>query len=118
MNQSFLSIVIGVAVFTAAILLVQAAVAGYGAYRRRFTDHARTRLKEAFVFVDPNKLFLLTVLGTVVVPPVLWVLTGNLVLPIGMAVLALALPRVAFVVINRKRRLRICLLYTSPSPRD
>jgi tight adherence protein B len=108
-SQNGLTILVGVVACVAAILLLQVAVAGYSAYRRRFTAMARSRLEEAFVFTDPNKLFMLTIVGTVVLPPVVWLLTGNLVLPILIAVLAIALPRIALTVINRRRRLKLVL---------
>jgi tight adherence protein B len=109
MNPNLMIIVIGAAAFTAAILLIQAAAAGYAAYRRRFTDMARSRLEEAFVFTDPNKLFALTIVGTVFIPPLLWFLTGGLGLPIIVAVLVIVGPRIAFAVINKRRRLKIVM---------
>jgi len=69
MNQSLLIAVIGLAVCTAAILLLRAGVAGFAAYQRRFTNMARTRLEEAFLFIDPGKFSILSTLGVVVVPP-------------------------------------------------
>jgi len=102
-----MSLVVGLAAFGATFLLLHTAVAGYHAYRRRFTHHARSRLEEAFVFVDPHKLFLLTIVGAVAVPPLLWLLTGSIVLPILAGLMAFVLPRVGFGVINRRRRLKI-----------
>lgn len=109
MNQNLTIIVIGLAAFVAPILLLQAASAGYAAYRRRFTNLARSRLEEAFLFVDPNKLWVLTLVGLLVLPPLLWLLTGGPVLPIAAAVLVIALPRIAFGVINKRRRAKIVL---------
>ncbi len=109
MNQNLTVIVIGLAAFAAPILLLQAASAGYAAYRRRFTNLARSRLEEAFLFIDPNKLWLLTIIGVIVLPPLLWLLTGGPVLPIAAAIVAIAMPRIAFIVINRRRRAKIVL---------
>jgi tight adherence protein B len=100
-------LIIGAAAFTAAFLLLHAATAGYSAYQRRFTTLARSRLEEAFVFIDPNKVFLLTIVGTVVVPPLLWFLTGARVLAVLVAVLAIVGPRIGFRVINGRRRTKI-----------
>ena len=99
--------VIGAAAFGGAMLMLHAAIAGFSSYQRRFTTHARNRLEEAFVFIDPNKLFLVTILGTVVVPPVLWMLTGSAGLAILVVVLAIAGPRISFRVINSRRRIKI-----------
>jgi tight adherence protein B len=108
-NQTLLILVIGAAAFTAAFMMLHAAMAGYSAYRRRFTDVARSRLEEAFVFIDPNRVFLLTIVGAVVVPFGLWLLTGDLAWPIVIAVAAFAGPRVAYALINRRRRLKMVM---------
>ena len=109
MNQNMLIVLICLTAFTGVILFMQVAVAGYAAYRSRFTDMARSRLEESFVFTDPNRLFALTILGTVVAPPLLWFLTGGFVLPIAVAVLAIVAPRIAFAVIAKRRRLKIVM---------
>ena len=109
MSLAVTTAVIAVAAFGGTILLLQTALAGYHAYRRHFTDNARRRLEEAFLFVDPNRLFVLSLLGTLVVPPLLWFLTASPVLPVLAGVLALVLPRIAFTMISRRRRLKIVL---------
>jgi tight adherence protein B len=109
MNQSLITLVIGALSLAATLLLLQAAVSGYGAYRRRFTDEARSQLEGAFVFIDPERVLLLTVFGAVVVPPVLWLLTGQILLPAVVAVLAIVLPSVAYALIHRRRRAQIVL---------
>ena len=65
MNQTLMIVIIGAAAFTAAFMLLHAATAGCAAYQRRFTDQARNQLEEAFIFINPNKVFLLTIVGTV-----------------------------------------------------
>ena len=107
MNPSLLSVVIGIAAFGAAFLLVHTAVAGYRGYRRRFTTDARSRLEEAFLFVDPQKLFLLTLAGALLIPAFLWVLTRNPVLAVLGGLMTFALPRIALKVINRRRRVKL-----------
>jgi tight adherence protein B len=102
-----MSLIIGAAVFLAAFMLLHAAKAGVAAYQRRFTTHARSRLEEAFVFINPNKLFLFSIGGTVFAPLLAWLLTGNLALAILAGAFAMALPRISFVVINQRRRLKI-----------
>ena len=98
---------IGAAAFGAAFLLLYAATGAYAGYRQRFTQMARSGLEEAFVFTDPNRLFLASILCTLVVPPLLWLLTHNLVLPLGAAVMIIAMPRVAFKMMNGRRRLKL-----------
>jgi tight adherence protein B len=108
-NQTLMIVIIGAAAFAAAFMLLHAATAGCGAYHRRFTTVARNRLEEAFVFIDPNRVFLLSIVGTLVVPPLLWWLTGSHLLPIFTAVLAIAMPRISFSVMNKRRRKKIVL---------
>ena len=109
MNHNMMILVIGVVAFAAAFMLLHAAVAGYTAYQRRFTTAARNQLEEAFVFIDPNKLFWLKNLATIAAPLVLWLLTGGVVLPVLLAVLIVALPKIGFAVMNRRRRLKIVM---------
>jgi tight adherence protein B len=107
LQQQVMVWVIGAAAFAAAFLLLHAATAAYTSYQRRFTQVARNRLEEAFIFTDPKKLFLLTIVGTVVIPPLLWFLTGSVLMPVVLAVLAIVLPRLALGVIHKRRRLKI-----------
>jgi tight adherence protein B len=107
MNTTVMTLLIGGAAFAAAFMLLHAAKAGVAAYQRRFTTHARGRLEEAFVFINPNKVFLLSIGGTVLAPLLVWIVTGNPALAILAAVLALALPRISFALINRRRRLKM-----------
>jgi tight adherence protein B len=107
MNSTLMTAVVGVAAFAAAFMLLHAAATAYAAYRRRFTHHARSRLDEAFLFFDPHKLFYLTIGAAFGLPPLLWFLTGSVALPVLIGVLVFVLPRIAFGVINRKRRLKI-----------
>ena len=107
MSPTLMILIIGAAVFSAAFLLLHAGTAGYAAYQRRFTTLARSRLEEAFVFIDPNKVFLLTMVGALVVPLLLWFLTGARLLAVVVAVLAIVMPRISFRVINSRRRTKI-----------
>jgi len=107
MNRMLMTLVIGLATTGAALLLIRAGMAGYAAYRRRFTDNARSKLEEAFLFFDPHKVFSVAVIGAVVGPILLWFVTGSFVLAVGALILAIALPRVAFAVINKRRRAQL-----------
>ncbi len=107
MNPSLMMVVSGLVFIGAAILLVKVATAVYGGYRQRFTEVARSRMEEAFVFVDPGKVFGLTMICTAVIPLLLWFLTGSFVLPVLAVVLINVAPRVYFKVKNKRRRLQI-----------
>jgi tight adherence protein B len=109
MNQTLMTLIVAAAVFAGAFLMWHVAAAGGSAYHRRFTDAARSRLEEAFVFVNPNYIFMAMLAGAVLVPLGIWLLTGELVWPVIIAVVALCLPKVALARINRKRRLKMVI---------
>ena len=109
MNPTLISGLISVSAFVGAFMMLHAVVAAFNAYRRHFTNHARGRLEEAFLFVDPHKLFVASLVGTFVLPPLLWLLTGAVVLAVLVGALAIALPRIALGVINRRRRRKLVL---------
>ena len=107
MNTTLLIVIIGIMATGAILLLIRVGIAAYAAYRQRFTSQARSQLEEAFVFFDPSKLFGLSIVCTVVVPPILWLLTGNVVLAVLVAVVAIAAPRITLKVINKRRRAKL-----------
>lgn len=107
MSPLILSIVIGVAALGAVLMGCKLAMAGLNLYRARFTDNARSKLEEAYIFLDPSKLFVLTIAGVLVLPPLVWFLTGNAFFAVVAAVLVIAMPRIAFAVINKRRRAQI-----------
>lgn len=107
MSPTLMTLIIGAAVFAAAFLAMHVATAGYAAYQRRFNSVAKAKLEDAFVFIDPNKLFFITLAGTTLIPALLWWLTGSLMLPVLIAALAVALPKICFAVIHSKRRIKI-----------
>ncbi|HZO23501.1 MAG TPA: type II secretion system F family protein [Steroidobacteraceae bacterium] len=107
MNANLTPVLTGLMFVAAAIALVKVGTALYAGYRQRFTEAARSRLEEAFVFVDPGKLFGLTMLCTAVIPLLLWFLNGGLVLPVLAAVVINVAPRFYLRWKNQRRRLQI-----------
>lgn len=98
---------IGLLFVAAAIALVKVARAVYSGHRERFIDVARGRMEEVFVFVDPGKVFRLKMIGTFLIPPALWFLSGGIVLPIVAAALINFAPSQYFKWKNKRRRLQI-----------
>src|SRR5690348_13685526 len=82
MNMNANVMLAGLLFVGAAIALVKVARAVYSGHRERFIDVARGRMEEVFVFVDPSKVFRLKMIGTALIPPALWFLTGGFVLPL------------------------------------
>jgi len=109
MNPDLLVIVVSVAALIATLMLVRASVAGFSAYRRRFTDKSRESLREAFVFIDAERVFGLVVVGALVLPAALWWLTDSYLPPLIGLVAVIALPRLTYRWISRRRLLKIVL---------
>jgi tight adherence protein B len=107
MNGNLTMIVIGIGAFFGVITLTQLAVVGYDAYRRRFTDMARDRLEEQFVFTDPDKLFVYQLIAVVILPGLAWFLFGGWFLPAVLAGCVFLAPKLLFAVGAQRRRLKI-----------
>jgi tight adherence protein B len=86
--------------------LLQSAAPAWRGYRTHFTHQAQGNLAELFLFVDPLLLFYINIAALLLLPALLWVLTGNPVIA-GLALLALAfLPRKIYRWL-KERRLRM-----------
>jgi tight adherence protein B len=110
MNADLLVVVVvGVAALIGLLMLARVSMAGFGAYRRRFTEKSEASLREAFVFIDPRHLFGLMMAGALLVPALLWLLTGSPVPPLIGLAFVIALPSLAYRRISRRRRLQIVL---------
>src|SRR6266853_3830428 len=109
MNTDLLAIVVSAAALIGSLLLVRASVSGFSSYRRSFTDKSREQLREAFVFVEAERVFMYMVIGALVVPALLWLLTGSYMPPLIGLVAVGALPRLVYRWMNRRRRLQIVL---------
>lgn len=73
-------------------------------YKATFEDSASTNMADMFMFVDPERLFRLNVLAIVVLPLLLWILTGDALIAVSVLVALIVLPIYAYRVM-RKRRL-------------
>jgi tight adherence protein B len=109
MNQTLMTLIVTASVFGAAFMAWHLATAGSIACHRSFTDAARSRLDEQFLFINPNIIFVAMIGGAVVAPLAIWLLTGNLFWAIVTGAAAFAAPKVAYLWINRKRRLKMVL---------
>jgi len=109
MSPNLMIIIIGVVACVALLWLGQATIAGFSAYRQRFTAMARSQLEEAFVFTGQDTLFMVKVVGTFVAAPLLGLLTHSLALALLIAALANVLPRVYLRMMSKRRRLKMVL---------
>jgi len=76
-------------------------------YRETFTEQASLNLSEMFLFINTATLFQFNIGAVILIPLVLWVLTGNAVLAIGSVVLILFLPRKIYTLMRERRVMKI-----------
>ena len=94
-------------VASAGIVAVQASDRFMQRYQESFVNQARVNLADMFMFMDTGSLFTVNVALLVLVPLVLWAVTGNLLLPIAAVVLLAVLPRKIYVWMRQRRIDRI-----------
>jgi tight adherence protein B len=98
-----MAITISAIVMLCVILMIFSARGFYAGYKKGFTDNASTTMQEMFLFIDPQKLFFANIIIVLIVPVLVWLLTGKLILAIIVTIIALILPRVAYAVMKRRR---------------
>ena len=94
-------------VASAGIVAVQASDRFMQRYQESFVNQARVNLADMFMFMYTGSLFTVNVALLVLVPLVLWAVTGNLLLPIAAVVLLAVLPRKIYVWMRQRRIDRI-----------
>jgi tight adherence protein B len=109
MNLDPMIIAVGVAAVLCVVLLARASMSGFGAYRQRFTAKSEASLRESFLFIEADRVFRFVVIGALIVPALLWVVTGSFVPALIGLVVVVVLPNVVYRVIRNRRRLRIGL---------
>ncbi|MCW4454367.1 type II secretion system F family protein [Flavobacterium sp. MXW15] len=108
MSELWLVAVLAFASFATAGVLVARSSAGFmERYRENFLSQARLNLADMFLFVDPQALFMGNALLLVLVPALLWIVTGNLFLPVVALVLLAVLPRKIYLWLKQRRLDRI-----------
>ncbi|MEL0082698.1 MAG: type II secretion system F family protein [Gammaproteobacteria bacterium] len=73
-------------------------------YRATFTESASDNLSDMFVFIDPGKIFYINMLALVLSFPLVWLVTGSLLMGAGASVIVWLLPQWAY---RRLRRMRL-----------
>ncbi len=76
-------------------------------YREDFMNQARLNLSDMFLFVDTRSLFVGNALLLVLLPLLLWAVTGNLLLPIVTLIVLAFLPRKVYLWLKQRRLDRI-----------
>ena len=96
-----------VIIFLAATLIgwitLHNGVALWGRYRATFTESAKVNLAEMFLFIDPAYLFRANAVALIVVPGLLWLLTGQPVIAVLAALVIAWLPRRLYRYLKQRR---------------
>jgi tight adherence protein B len=96
-------------VFACVLLLAWGLRAAYASWQASFTKTAAVSLQDLFLFVDPSAVFRINVGVFVVLPLVVWLVTGVPGLAVLAAIVGAILPRVAWSVLRNRRRARLVL---------
>ncbi len=96
-------ILVGLMLFGATAVLLMLMRRALLGWQARFTETAKVSLEDMFVFIDPGSLFKLNLALFVLLPLLLWVFTGSPVLAVLGALGGAILPRLAWVVLRRRR---------------
>ncbi|GAA0743757.1 type II secretion system F family protein [Ideonella azotifigens] len=81
----------------------------YQGWREQFTENARVSLDDMFLFVDPRALFHVNVAIFVLLPLFVWLITGTLFFAVVAAVVGAVFPRLAWVVMRKRRLAKLVL---------
>ena len=78
-------------------------------YRSTFIDTASDNMADMFVFIDPGKIFYFNMLALVLSFPLVWLMTGSILIGLGAAAAIFLLPQWMYA---RLRRMRITRFMT------
>jgi tight adherence protein B len=93
--------------FAAAMMMVWVVRGVYINWKASFTQAAKVSLEDMFVFIDPKSVFHLNVGVFIVLPVVVYVVTGVAGFALIAALLGAALPRVTWAIMRSRRRNRL-----------
>lgn len=102
---------VAVAVFLAiamfSFLIARGSVVFMQHYRHIFTEQARINLSDMFLFVNPGTLFKFNIGAVIVIPLLVWWISGNLLVASVILIVILFLPRKIYTWLRQRRVLKI-----------
>lgn len=99
-------IIISLVFLTALILtwlLAQTLGKYWKEYRETFTESTSTGMADMFMFVDPQRLFLLNVGGIVLIPIITWLVSHDVIVTTSSAIVMAILPWMAYRMLQQRR---------------
>lgn len=106
-NVDLMRWMVCICAFAAAMMMVWVVRGVYINWKASFTQAAKVSLEDMFVFIDPKSVFHLNVGVFIVLPVVVYVITGVAGFALIAALLGAALPRVTWAVMRSRRRNRL-----------
>ncbi len=107
MNLWIVALAVFVFFAVAAYMAVRAGDRFMKRYRENFMEQARLNLADMFMFMDPTQLFMFNSMVIVVIPLLVWMLTGKLLVAVAIAVALFFIPRKVYVWMKQRRIDRI-----------
>jgi len=100
---------IALMIFGAVLALAWTTRIAFEGWRERFTESARLSLQDMFLFIDPRALFRINVAMFLLLPMLVWLVTGAPVLAALAGIAGAVFPRVAWVVMRNRRARKLVL---------
>lgn len=76
-------------------------------YKETFTATASSNMSDMFLFIDPNRLFLLNIVAIVVLPALTWLIFRDVPAMLAMLAIVILLPTIVYQSMRRKRLQKI-----------
>jgi tight adherence protein B len=102
-----LPLLVSLAVAGSVVLLALFVRTSWGQYRSKFTSDAKLSLEDVFLFIDPQRLFLINMGAVFIVPLIVFLLTGALPLAVLAAVGMFVLPRLSYRYLKNRRQAKL-----------
>jgi tight adherence protein B len=101
------AVAVFLAITTAGFLIARTSVALMQRYRATFTEQAHLNLSELFLFIDSRTLYQFNIGAVILIPLLVWMITGQPVPAIAILILILFLPRKIYRWLRERRLLKI-----------
>jgi tight adherence protein B len=101
------AVAVFLAISTAGFLIARTSVALMQHYRATFTEQAHLNLSELFLFIDPRTLYQFNIGAVILIPLLVWIISGQPVPAIAILILILLLPRKIYRWLRQRRLLKI-----------
>ena len=91
------------ATFMAAYVAVTKGRGFYGEYEAVFMDTATVNMEDMFLFVDPRRLFMFNLMAIVIIPALVWIISGIFFVALAVMVIVAVLPFQIYGSMRRRR---------------